>query len=56
MEIAGHGTPALSIVVGGGCRLSCAVADSTAATGVEFSRRDDVLDADGDAPDDGTEC
>lgn len=55
MEIAGHGTPALSIVVGG-CRLSWAVAESTAATGVEFSRRDDVLDADGDAPDDGTEC
>lgn len=53
MEIAGHG--ALSIVVGAG-RLSCAVAESTAATGVEFSRRDDVLDADGDAPDDGTEC
>lgn len=54
MEIAGHGA-ALSIVVGG-CRLSCAVLESTAATGVEFSRRDEVLDADGDAPDDGTEC
>lgn len=35
---------------GGGCR-SCELGN----TGVVFSGRDDVLEADGDAPDDGTD-
>lgn len=37
---------------GGGC-LSCEFGNTD--VGVVFSGRDDVLDADGDAPDDGTD-
>lgn len=37
---------------GGGC-LSCELGNTD--MGVVFSGRDDVLDADGDAPDDGTD-
>lgn len=53
MDIGGHGLVmdngfmgAAHISVGRSC---------AAAVGVEFSGRDDVLDADGEAPDDGTD-